>query len=85
MLLKLYHIHITRYENFESSQSRFIDSKAISKRCVRSNYFRRKRKNIITPILNNDPIRNLGKKPIRLGIRDASINLDNYLHESRLR
>jgi len=40
---------------------------------------------IITPILNHDPIQNLGKKPIRLGIRDASINLDNCLHESRLR
>jgi hypothetical protein len=38
---------------------------------------------IITPILKHDPIQNLGKKPIRLGIRDASINLDNYLYDGK--
>lgn len=37
---------------------------------------------IITPISKNDSIHHLGKNPIRLGIRDASSNLDDYLYES---
>ncbi len=38
---------------------------------------------IITPILTDDPILNLGKNPIRLGIHDASSNLDNYLYDGK--
>ncbi len=37
---------------------------------------------VITPIPKHDPIHYLGKNPIRLGIRDASSRLDNYLYES---
>jgi len=29
---------------------------------------------------DNDPIWNLGKNPIKLGITDASVNLDKYLY-----
>lgn len=38
---------------------------------------------IIMPILHDDPIFNLGKHPIHLGIQDASVNLDNYLYEGK--
>ncbi|MFQ3597561.1 MAG: hypothetical protein SNJ55_11185 [Chloroherpetonaceae bacterium] len=38
---------------------------------------------IITPILNNDAILNLGKRPIHMGIQDASTNLDRYLYEAK--
>jgi hypothetical protein len=31
----------------------------------------------------NDPIWNLGKNPIKLGITDASVNLDKYLYDGK--
>ena len=32
---------------------------------------------------DNDPIWNLGKNPIKLGITDASANLDKYIYDGK--
>jgi hypothetical protein len=35
---------------------------------------------VVYPEKKDDPIRNLGKNPVKIGIKDASINLDKYLY-----
>ena len=35
---------------------------------------------IVVPVQADDPILDLGKQPIRLGVEDASLNHDRYLY-----
>lgn len=44
---------------------------------------REKSRIIVQPLDESDPIRNLGKKPVKLGIEDASENTDKYLYSSK--
>ncbi len=38
---------------------------------------------VVRPLDESDPIRNLGKKPVRLGIEDASESTDRYLYSGK--
>lgn len=38
---------------------------------------------VVIPKIKHDPILDFGKHPVRTGIRDASVNLDQYLYGSR--
>jgi hypothetical protein len=38
---------------------------------------------VISPIIKRDPIYNLGKNPVELGISDASEYHDKYLYDSK--
>lgn len=44
---------------------------------------REKSRVIVQPMDETDPIRNLGKKPVKLGIPDASVNTDRYLYSRK--
>ena len=35
---------------------------------------------VVVPLVAKDPIFNIGKNPVRLGITDASENLDKYVY-----
>ena len=37
---------------------------------------------IVVPVGEKDPIFNIGKNPVKLGIKDASINHDKYIYDS---
>ena len=36
---------------------------------------------VVMPVGKEDPIHNIGKNPVTLGISDASENLDKYLYD----
>ena len=36
---------------------------------------------VVMPVGKEDPIHNIGKNPVKLGISDASENLDKYLYD----
>jgi hypothetical protein len=40
---------------------------------------------IVVPVQADDPIVNLGKHPIRLDVKDASVNHDRYLYDRCMR
>ncbi len=35
---------------------------------------------IVVPVGEKDPIFNIGKNPVKLGIKDASVNHDKYIY-----
>lgn len=37
---------------------------------------------IVVPVGERDPIFNIGKNPVKLGIKDASVNHDKYIYGS---
>jgi hypothetical protein len=37
---------------------------------------------VVVPVGDKDPIFNIGKNPVKLGIKDASVNHDKYIYGS---
>ena len=37
---------------------------------------------VVVPVGAKDPIFDIGKNPVKLGIRDASVNHDKYIYDS---
>ena len=37
---------------------------------------------VVVPVGTKDPIFDIGKNPVKLGIRDASVNHDKYIYDS---
>jgi hypothetical protein len=37
---------------------------------------------VVVPVGDNDPIFNIGKNPVKLGLKDASENHDKYIYGS---